>query len=576
MAGDTAHGNEYWVSNGTTAGTHLLKDICPGPCSGLDSFPLTSFRGRLYFQGRTSAAGSEFWITDATAQGTRLLKDACLGPCDSASVPIASAGGKLYFGAIDAEHGDQVWRTDGTTAGTRRLSDFPPFSSIDRFSGAAAGPVFVFRGYDLTHGLELWSSRGTPQTTTFLAELGTTFPGSSEPVSFYAAGSRIVFAADDGIHGSGIWASDGTEAGTIRLRPDAPPNTFHYLSAASAEHLVYFTDSVGGRISLWRTDGTPSGTFRLTPPELDIEGGSQSVVPLGDRGYFVGEDEAHGVELWTTDGTALGTHLVADLEAGPQGSRPTSLKPFLGGLRFEASLFTSGTGSWMTDGTEAGTKPFVEAFPFLEDFEPLDLETGGKALLRKALDLQHAEVWTTDGTAAGTRLVLGNLVHLGEISASGGRFLFRAGPTFEDDGTYLSDGTPGGTVRIASDLALWPTSIGLHAVAGRFVFSALGTEAGDHLTLWSTDGTPAGTAPLIETENEFEQPIDVADFVGRLLLAGGSRIWLTDGTPGGTAVLLDVSPLPFNVPFPRVAGERAYFPMFTPELGTELWAFRPD
>ena len=44
-AGDAAHGYELWITNGTQAGTHLLRDIEPGaePSSPLD---LTRYKGR--------------------------------------------------------------------------------------------------------------------------------------------------------------------------------------------------------------------------------------------------------------------------------------------------------------------------------------------------------------------------------------------------------------------------------------------------------------------------------------------------------------------------------------------------
>jgi ELWxxDGT repeat protein len=579
MAGDAAHGNEYWVSNGTPAGTRLLKDICLGACSGLDSYPLTSFRGRLYFQGRTSATGGEFWSTDATAAGTRMLKDACPGPCDSTSFPIASAGGKLYFQAIDTDHGDQVWRTDGTTAGTRRLSDFPPIPFLDRYSGAAAGPVLVFRGYDFTHGLELWSSRGTPQTTTFLAQLGTTFPGSSEPVSFYAAGSRVIFSANDGFHGSEIWGSDGTADGTLRVRPDAASSSLPFIpNAISAEHFAYFTQTAdSGRSTLWRSDGTPAGTFAVTPPDVAVQTGSEKIViPRGDTCYFVGEDDTHGAELWTTDGTVANTHLVADLRLGPEGSQPQALRRFLGRLQFYASNEAVANGHYVSDGTLAGTKLVTEAYPFLDGFGLFTrASSDAKALISRRLSGGAVELWSTDGTEAGTRFVLGNLEHVGgNLSASGGRFLFEAGVSVEDLGIYLSDGTAGGTVRIASDLGL-SYEVALQAVGERFVFSAFRINPSG-LALWTTDGTPGGTHPLIETESELQQPRFAARFAGGLLLTGGDRIWLSDGTPAGTSILVEIKSLPFGGPASAVASDRAYFPMSTPELGTELWAFRPD
>jgi ELWxxDGT repeat protein len=442
-----------------------------------------------------------------------------------------------------------------------------------------AGSTLVFRGYDSTHGLELWRSGGTPETTTFLAALGLPLPASSSPEYIWPAGSRVVFLADDGVNGKDLWGSDGTDAGTVRLRPDEEPINFAVIfHAVSAEHLVYFVEFATGtqRGVLWRTDGTPAGTFPLTPPEVDVESGrsDQTVVAHGDTCFFIGEDEAHGTELWTTDGTVAGTHLVSDVEPGPSSSFPYALDPFLGRYLFNVSAPTLGT--YVTDGTAAGTKRFDEAFPFLEDLVIVGAETGGKALLRKRPDALHSELWTTDGTAAGTRLLIGNFGYLEEFSASGGYFLFKGGATFEDSDIYLSDGTTGGTVRIASDLSVFGF-FGLRAMAGgRFVFSATQVGEGNHAAVWTTDGTPAGTRPLIETESAFDQPEVASRFAGKVLLTGGNRVWVTDGTPAGTSVLIELEPDFVDAHSPSVAGDRAFFPFETPETGNELWAFRPD
>src|SRR4051794_33901280 len=47
-AKDPAHGMELWRTDGTTAGTYRMTDICPGPC---DSSPgeVTPFKGEVYF-----------------------------------------------------------------------------------------------------------------------------------------------------------------------------------------------------------------------------------------------------------------------------------------------------------------------------------------------------------------------------------------------------------------------------------------------------------------------------------------------------------------------------------------------
>src|SRR5262245_55378374 len=48
LADDGLHGQELWMTDGTTAGTGLLKDVNPG-AAGSDIRSMTDVNGTLYF-----------------------------------------------------------------------------------------------------------------------------------------------------------------------------------------------------------------------------------------------------------------------------------------------------------------------------------------------------------------------------------------------------------------------------------------------------------------------------------------------------------------------------------------------
>ncbi|MCC6001142.1 MAG: hypothetical protein JJU19_09825 [Pararhodobacter sp.] len=120
------------MTDGTEAGTALVRDINPGPAA---SEPIFTFRntidgqidGRVLFSADDGTLGRELWITDGTEAGTRLLKDINTG--GAGSFPnqfVTLAGARVVFSADDGIHGRELWVSDGTEPGTRLLVDTVP------------------------------------------------------------------------------------------------------------------------------------------------------------------------------------------------------------------------------------------------------------------------------------------------------------------------------------------------------------------------------------------------------------------------------------------------------------------
>ena len=73
-ATDPISGTELWRTDGTNAGTGLVKDIRPGiQSSSPANFFL--FKGILFFQANDCSSGSELWKSDGTEAGTELVRD---------------------------------------------------------------------------------------------------------------------------------------------------------------------------------------------------------------------------------------------------------------------------------------------------------------------------------------------------------------------------------------------------------------------------------------------------------------------------------------------------------------------
>ena len=205
---------------------HLVADIFPGidPLANSNPQNFILMEGFVLFLADDGAHGGELWRSDGSAAGTMLVKDINPGRASSAfSSNVAAINGVGYFVADDGLHGDELWRSDGTAAGTRMVKDLNPGPNG---SGPhfffVVGSTLYFAAHDDATGIELWRSDGSAAGTVQVADINLG-PGDSSPANFILIGDTLFFAAADGIHGCELWRSDGTDAGT-RLVKDTSPS----------------------------------------------------------------------------------------------------------------------------------------------------------------------------------------------------------------------------------------------------------------------------------------------------------------------------------------------------------------
>lgn len=134
-ADDRVHGRELWLSDGSAAGTRLVKDLNPSAGEGSNPSSLALFGGKVYFQAQASLSlGYELYVSDGTSAGTLLLKDLAPGAPSAAPSFLSTlvardrsgavVSSALYFSAVDAQVGSlNLWRSDGTASGTAPLLD---------------------------------------------------------------------------------------------------------------------------------------------------------------------------------------------------------------------------------------------------------------------------------------------------------------------------------------------------------------------------------------------------------------------------------------------------------------------
>ncbi len=352
-ASDDEHGEELWKSNGTAAGTVMVANIQTGQSSGGYSYGpdnLTAAGDTLFFTADDGTAGQEVWRSDGTTAGTVLVKDVHPGSYSSYADELTPVGDMVFFRARDGVHGRELWRTDGTTAGTEIVEDIRPGGASSQPYGlVGAGDTLFFSADDGTSGRDLWVSDGSQAGTVRVKD----FDSLAEEYDYglrqiTAVGDTVFFGASDDAHGLELWSSDGTEVGTVMVKDIRPGDYGGYpYSMTEAGGTLFFTarDGVHGQ-ELWRSDGTEAGTA-LVKDILPNAGRSRprELTESGGELFLQADDGLHGDELWVSDGTGAGTSLVLDINTG--GAFLVSTRPDInaeeGRLRVRAYFDGSGT-----------------------------------------------------------------------------------------------------------------------------------------------------------------------------------------------------------------------------------------
>ncbi len=342
----SSHGTELWRTDGTAAGTVMVKDINPGKQSssptyliyvGEDTDLHTS--GTLFFSADDGTHGNELWTSDGTDTHTTMVKDINDGAKGSNPMfltnvgedPISQKPGTLFFSADDGINGNELWKSDGTDAGTQLVTDInhgkspsdPSFLTYVKETGTLFFAATDGSSHD---GTELWRSDGTATGTTMVKDINDGNQASDPTYLTYVKETgTLYFAANDGLHGNELWKSDGTKDGT-QLVQDIDPG--HVGSDPK-----YFNDYNGGLLfsaddgthgyQLWRSDGTDASTVLLK--QINQHGSSFPLNFARLNPLFFLADDGTGFKLWKTDGTRQGTVKVSDVAGIPpfRGSDPS-------------------------------------------------------------------------------------------------------------------------------------------------------------------------------------------------------------------------------------------------------------
>jgi ELWxxDGT repeat protein len=394
---------EPWSSDGTEEGTIQFIELNSKTGS---SYPnnFTNLNGKLLLTANDGVHGDELWVSDGTATGTSLLKDINSGVEGSdIGVPITqyqrlhTANGLAYFFADDGVNGGEVWRTDGTIDGTIMLKDISSGGNPYAINFVTLDDDTFFAIDSTDNGASIWKTDGSIEGTVLLVG----FDGSSIPANFFKDGNIFYFSASEFEGDMKLWKSDGTPEGTELLKdvsPDSSKGPFDFGKVGDSVVFVGYDDL--GAEALWKTDGTSDGTIMVKGEFEHIQGG---MLGFGADVFFF----ANYTELWKSDGSTDGTSLVKDIS--PAGDLDLSL-PFDFVTTGNRAFFivddgVHGEEIWASDGTESGTMLLRDINDREGDSDVDDLLVVGNTVYFEANDDIHGEeLWITNGTPQSTRL----------------------------------------------------------------------------------------------------------------------------------------------------------------------------
>ncbi len=286
-------GQELYATDGTLAGTGLLKDIIPG--TG-ESQPgnFMQFGDRVVFSTRdVTNSFYELWITDGTAMGTAKIRNL------NYIINYGSAvlNGKLYFQAASSGYGLTVWSTDGVTASevaaiTPQEANLTTFGDWVYFNGDSTNAALSNRSGAIS-GVELLRTNGT--ITEIAADVNPTTNNNSwsKPTNLVVFNGALYFSGQDGTHGAELMKFDGN---TVSLVKD------EYVGAGAS-----------------------------SPWNLSVFNG---------KIYYSAVDAINSRELYSSDGTLAGTGLLAEIYPGSVVCAPMAFMCFGGPNSSDPRLFT--------------------------------------------------------------------------------------------------------------------------------------------------------------------------------------------------------------------------------------------
>ncbi|MEQ9101536.1 MAG: choice-of-anchor D domain-containing protein, partial [Imperialibacter sp.] len=349
------YGREYWVTDGSEQGTHILSDIYPGPTSGFygNAVYSPSF-DKVFFYARDQSHGIEIWTTDGSTNGTSIVADLVTSPSSLSISKLAKTINYLYLVTNVNSDEPNLFQLQKGGSILQNILDLEPAYSVTNYEISALDNLLFFHAHGLNDGYQSQSLAVYDENSLkFPYEQDYLFPGG-----FAQANGKLFFTAQ-GSNGEDFWVAEGKDKSEIYPIKDIAPDGSRAISSIFEMQVEYF-----------------NGQY-----------------------FFAANNQVHGNELWVSDLTEPGTYLFSDLNVGSSDSNPANF------FAHESKLFFSATVGAITYLFVSGGLPSNTVA--IQQMKARKFFVVGADLYVVSEDTNYNfSLWKTDGTASGTSYVM--------------------------------------------------------------------------------------------------------------------------------------------------------------------------
>jgi ELWxxDGT repeat protein len=524
--------------------------------------------------GTTNLGPTQFVVQDSIVPSVICPANVALAPNQS----IACSGS--YMTTQTDVNATRI-TSSATASGGGAQTSQPVVTTIPYTPLPATVPTSAPQPIRLTFPAGNPSSLSTPGTITT--------PGTTRYV-FTASGgqalnAQLIVPTNDvnmaiyGPNNTTLKAPDATNTWNGTL----PTNGDYYIDLISSVGIPSKTYTLNLTLS---TTAPPSNTVRVA----DINPGPNSskpswLSPFNAQLYFQANGNTNtGEEFWKYDLSTNTASMVADIFPGPPGSKPASLRPYQNMLYFGADgNDQAGNELWRFNGSAWGR--VADIYPGTGSSNPMYMTEYNGELYFSANGNNGAgiELWKFNGSTSASNMAYDINPGPGNSNPSyltvyNGLLYFAATTTEGGTELWKFDGTK---ATLASDIAPGATnsSPAFLAVYNNLLYFSANGNNGAGTELWKFDGTTPSMAYDINPGPADSAPTYMtvynnALFFGALGNGSGFELWKFDGTTPSMAADVNPGAPSSNPAYLAVYNNVLYFQADGGDgAGAELWKY---